>query len=156
MKKKALIMFGLVILQLGLAYIILNLLMNSSGLQGANANKTKSEKGEVDSKKKKDFELLSFEVGEIVVNTKGSNGRRYFILDIIIMFPDYEKELPVLLEKNKTNLVDSIQSVLMGKDVDEISTPEGRMALRTLIQTTVEAVVGKPINQILFRKYLIQ
>jgi flagellar basal body-associated protein FliL len=138
--KKIPILAGMVVLQLVASYFILNSLL-------ASENKPKEEIPVI---------MTTYPFAELIVNPLDSKGRRYFIADIEFVFPQDSISIPLEIEKRKSELIDTMMSVMMLRDISVLSTSEGREELRVDLHKTVEAVIGKEIGKLLFKKYLIQ
>lgn len=138
--KKIPILAGMVILQVVASYFILNSLL-------AEGAKPIEEKPVI---------MTTYPFAELIVNPLDSKGRRYFIADIEFVFPLDSLSIPLEIEKRKSELIDTMMSVMMLRDINVLTTSEGRETLRIDLEKTVEAVLGMEIEKVLFKKYLIQ
>ncbi|MFP4457983.1 MAG: flagellar basal body-associated protein FliL [Candidatus Zixiibacteriota bacterium] len=142
MKKKHGIMFAMLLVEVIVAYFVVDHMITKKDME------LNPEKYPV--------EMTSYEFGELIVNPSESKGRRYFIANIIISYPVDSVGIPPRIEKNKPALTDTMMSVMMGKTITELSTTEGREDLRQKLENVFEEIIKADINKLLFKKYLIQ
>ena len=140
MMKKIPVMVGIVIVQLVAAYFIMDYIVNKPAVVEEEVI----------------IQYVTYDFGNITVNPSNSKGRHFFIVDISFSYDALIDSIPYLIENNKLFLTDTLNTMMMDKDLKVLSTPAGRESLRVDIDGIFEKVTRRDINKVLFKKYLIQ
>lgn len=80
-----------------------------------------------------------YEVPEIVVNFNGLDRRRFLSVKFYLGFD--EPKLQQELDKRMPEIRDAVNKILWVKDADDLSTPEGKEALREEIFETINSML---------------
>jgi len=147
MKAKIPILIGMIVIEVVIAFFVIRMVI---------LNDAFFEKKEKKIEKEAEIKVESIAIGELVVNPRGGKGRKFFIIDATVLYDVSKKEIPVTFEKNKLIIVDSLLSVMMSHDVDELQTFEGREKLKGDMIAAINSIIGDKIERLLFQKFLVQ
>lgn len=148
MMKRIPIMLAMIVLEIALAYLFLNMVVFKDNVPLAEQQQEKTNSGAP--------ELASVPFGEVVVNPRGSKGRRFFVCDFLLMYPASNTEFPLQIEAQKPVLQDTVMSIMMDMQVDYLVSPEGKEELRKKLKSALEYMLDTEIEKVLYSRYLIQ
>ncbi|PWN05183.1 flagellar basal body-associated FliL family protein [Rhodohalobacter mucosus] len=96
-----------------------------------------------------------FEMDNIIINPKNSNGQRYLIVSLAF---EFDKSSDVAqAEKMKVEIVDRVNLLMIQKTTDELSSLEKRDAIKNELITAMNDLLGKSaVRNLFFTKYVIQ
>lgn len=112
---------------------------NSSGAKSENMNSTKN--------KDNKFRVIPFE--RLVVNVKGENGRRIFMLNYELRVQILDELFVKELESKKLILRDGIISIISNSEYSELTDQAGRLAIKKeiigLFNNTIKSGVADDV-----------
>ena len=96
-----------------------------------------------------------FEMDNIIINPKNSNGQRYLIVSLAF---EFDKSSDVAqAEKMKVEIVDRVNLLMIQKTTDELSSLEKRDDIKNELIGAMNEVLGKSaVRNLFFTKYVIQ
>ncbi len=167
---KLLIGLGLLVVQAGLAYAIMMLVVLPAAEKratAAQAKKTEAPPAKEEKKKQGEAEAQTsqaladmriesmFALDDLVINPAFSGGERYLVLSLV--FISDTKETQKEIEQKLPLIQDNLNTLLSQKGVWWYSNSENREGLREEIRVAVNQLLrtGK-VTRVLFTKYVIQ
>lgn len=100
---------------------------------------------------------IIYEFGTVLVNPLGTEGRRYIKVGINLELRS--KSLVKSIDKAKPMLQHQFIITLSSKTIDEISSPEGKLALQKELKENFVSVLGlsqEDIHQVYFSEFVVQ
>lgn len=96
------------------------------------------------------------ELGSFTANLIDPGGRKYLRATIVLVVE--EKEAKKVEESKLTfpRMRSSVLEVITGKASTELSTPEGRQALKQAVAETVHAIAHIAVHDVLFEEFIVQ
>ena len=157
MSKKAMILVlgGVVLLfaMMGGGFFMMWQKMNASIAQIQNAN-SKDAKGHA-AKQEEEVIKPTYKMDTLIVNLADQGGKRYLrvTMEFELSGPEVAEEIP----KKLPQLRDTILMVLPSKQYTDISTTEGKIALRDELIAKINALLKKgTVTTIFFTEFVVQ
>ncbi len=108
-----------------------------------------------ESAKKAPLVKIMSEMKPFVVNLLGNDGKRYLKAKIDIEVDD--EAIKKELEERNSELRDAILLLLAGKSFDDISSPRGKIELRTQLVEQINGILGQGgIRTLYFTEFVVQ
>jgi flagellar protein FliL len=96
-----------------------------------------------------------FVVKDVIVNPAGTNGTRFLLTTVGFEINGAEREKEV--EKKEVQVRDVLNTILTGKGLDELVSPEQREQLRKeIFQKVGEMLPAGTLTNVYFSKFIIQ
>lgn len=120
---------------------------------------SESEEGnaeEKEVKKKEEGPIFIYQTEDIIVNPRGSGGRRYLMTQVGIAVPSEEvkKEFE---ENRKAQLNDILSQYLASKTVEELADIDRRDSLKIDLKKLLNKEIGgKKVKNVFFSKFVVQ
>jgi flagellar FliL protein len=91
----------------------------------------------------------------MIVNLADHGGKRYLRVTMALELSDVEAEATI--ESRLPQIRDAILMILPAKNYDDISTTEGKIALRTEVMEKINGLMTKgKVNNIYFTEFVVQ
>jgi flagellar basal body-associated protein FliL len=96
-----------------------------------------------------------FEMENLIINPKNSNGQRYLIVSLAF---EFDKSSDVAkADRMKVEIVDRVNLLMIQKTTDELSSLEKRDVIKNELITAMNDLLGKKaVRNLFFTKYVIQ
>ncbi|MDQ1327943.1 MAG: Flagellar protein FliL [Candidatus Poribacteria bacterium] len=128
----------------------------SSVVSTAEAENTKESK-ENSKKKKGKEESVMIAIGPVLANPFGTGGKRFVRVGIGLELES--KELAKKVEESKSKLQHELILILSAKDVDSLSSPQGKIELQEEIKKGMRSELefsDEELPQIYFNEFIVQ
>ena len=94
-------------------------------------------------------------IKDVIINPAGTNGSHLLVTSIGLEVPTAESKAE--LEQKEVQTRDILVTVLTGKRMDELTTPEQKEALRKEIQQKIDEILKTAkLRKVYFSKFIIQ
>ncbi len=110
----------------------------------------------VESKASKDEETTQIVViKDIIVNPAGTNGTRFLVTTVGLEVPNTEAKNE--LEQKEVQTRDVLITILAGKRLEDLASPENKDSLRSEIQQSVDKILrSAKLKNVYISKFIIQ
>jgi len=167
MKNKIIILAGIMLLQVALAFVLIKMLAPKSSATGNDPQKSEQQakkgapvvkkvyaKGEeIPMTVLQNSAVLALE--DLVVNPSGSEGKRYLVISIYVYVQD--KAAQDELDAKKPAISDALNTLLSGKNYEWLSDVSNREILRGEIRAVIEKLLeNTKVLRIYITKYVMQ
>lgn len=96
-----------------------------------------------------------YSLDTMIVNLAGHGGKRYLRVTMSLELSD--PDAITSIESRLPQVRDAILMILPTKTYDEVSTTEGKVALRNQLMTTINSLMTKgQVNNIYFTEFVVQ
>ena len=96
-----------------------------------------------------------YSLDTMIVNLAGQGGKRYLRVTMSLELSD--PDAITSIESRLPQVRDAILMILPTKTYDEVSTTEGKVALRNQLMTTINSLMTKgQVNNIYFTEFVVQ
>jgi len=120
--------------------------------EGEEGKTDESEEGS----KKEEGPVFIYQTEDLVVNPKGSGGRRYLMTQVGLSVKS-EEEKKEMEESRKAQINDILIQYLSSKSVDELADIDKRDSLKIDLKKTLnKEIAGKKIKDVFFSKFVVQ
>jgi flagellar basal body-associated protein FliL len=154
----------LIIIAILVYFILKNNSAQSSVAQTQTSGNTADSKGQTgepgkeegDAAAKDDGPMIIYQTEDLIINPKGSGGRRYLMTQIGLSVPNEEtkKEFE---DKRKAQIYDILNQFLATKSIDELADIDKRDSLKIDLKKTLnKEIFGKKIKNVFFSKFVVQ
>jgi flagellar FliL protein len=96
-----------------------------------------------------------YTIDNLVVNPAGTQGTRFLVVSLAVRLSDLGTNEEMLA--HDPEIRDALLSLLSQRNVEQLSDPTARDSLKSVLQATIETVVGKgKITNILLPQFVLQ
>jgi flagellar basal body-associated protein FliL len=107
-------------------------------------------------KKAEEGPIFIYQTEDLIVNPKGSGGRRYLMTQIGLSVPS-EVDKKEFEESRKAQINDILTQFLANRSIDELADIDKRDSLKIELRKTLnKEIAGKKIKNVFFSKFVVQ
>ena len=149
--KKILTIGGpILVVQIVVVYFLVAKYLAPPPAQGATAQVSTQAQGPAETEKPQIVVIK-----DVIVNPAGTNGSHLLVTSIGLEVPTVETKTE--LEEKEVQTRDILVTILTGKRMDELSTPEQKESLRQEIQGRIDQILrSAKLKKVYFSKFIIQ
>jgi flagellar protein FliL len=152
LKKILMIGVPILVVQIGLVYVLVTSFFAPKLASGQQASTTASK---VDKNTEDEQSTQIVVIKDVIVNPAGTNGTRFLVTTVGLEVPTVEAKAE--LEEKEVQTRDVLITILAGKTLAELVTPEDKDSLRVEIERRVNTILrsGK-LKSVYISKFIIQ
>jgi flagellar basal body-associated protein FliL len=124
--------------------------------KSAESVKHEGEEAKEGESKKDEGPVFIYQTEDLIINPKGSGGRRYLMTQIGLSVPS-EVDKKEFEESRKAQIYDILNQFLASRSIDELADIDKRDSLKIELRKTLnKEIAGQKIKNVFFSKFVVQ